>query len=104
MFDLKSYSYPLNGIHPYPTDLEETVADPHNKSVLQQGALVQITRGPLKGLTGKLSGCTKDGIYFIQGDDDNWEVNRNLLYHGPFLRDEFELFNYCRVSDFLSVE
>ena len=57
---------------------------------------VKIAKGSLKGCTGKISGCTSDGVYFIYRDRSSRETN---YIHcpigpiGPFLSNELELLN-----------
>lgn len=90
MSDANQYPYPLNTTDPYsgrgnPDEASEMV------TLDWEEAQVIITKGPLKGYTGKLSGYTNDGIYFIRGDWDGKESGRTPVHYGPFLRDEFEV-------------
>ncbi|EDX78769.1 hypothetical protein [Coleofasciculus chthonoplastes] len=55
--------------------------------VYKQHELVQITKGSLKGHTGKIAASSHDGIYFIQGNWNSHETGASNLY-GPLLGDE----------------
>lgn len=55
--------------------------------VYKQNELVQITKGSLKGHTGKIAASSHEGIYFIQGNWNSHETGTSNLY-GPLLVDE----------------
>ena len=65
----------------------------YNLGDYTQDTPVKITRGYLKGCTGKILGCTNDGIYFISGYRCSKKLDYTTNPIGLFLPDEFELLN-----------
>ena len=69
---------------------------PYDAKDYTKDTLVKIAKGSLKGCTGKISGCTRDGVYFIWRDKSSQETN---CIHcpigpiGPFLQHELERIN-----------
>ncbi|MBE9128933.1 MULTISPECIES: hypothetical protein [unclassified Coleofasciculus] len=50
---------------------------------------IKITKGSLKGYTGKISASSSEGIYFIQGDWNSQDTGFTNVY-GPLMIDEIE--------------
>lgn len=105
MSDSNIYQYPLNMDHPYPVAASLAVQEQGNRDgapcdsgideltvpLEQSGVQVKIKRGPLKGYTGLLVGCTDAGMCFVWGDCNSGRNQRLPIPHGPLARDELEV-------------
>lgn len=56
-----------------------------------QGSSVKIVKGSLKGCRGKITGCTNQGVYFIQKDRCDTASDEIYSPIDLFLPEEFEL-------------
>ncbi|MGQ4647018.1 hypothetical protein [Lyngbya aestuarii] len=57
--------------------------------VYNASSQVRITKGMMKGHTGKIAACNSDGFYFILGSWDTQKTGCSSIW-GPFLSDEIE--------------
>ena len=64
-----------------------------DSEVCRNGDLVKIIKGPLKGSIGRLSASSIEGFYYISSEGNNQKARSNLIYQGPFFRNEFEQLN-----------
>ncbi len=75
----------------HPASTQTTTEEPETPEVISLGTPVRILRGSLRGCTGKISGSTNDGVFFIQRDLGTKQKGNSQSPDGPFLGNEFEI-------------
>lgn len=88
MIEFESYPYPLDTNHPYASTSHPHELEQHSGYSIQEGTMVKMTRGSLRGEVAKIAGCTPDGLYFVY---KSLGQNSAPTPCGPFLRNEFEV-------------